>query len=216
MVSVLIVCQAETTRRITVDQVKSVIPRSVPSHVASVATIQAALNLLHGDEPVMFTHIVLRLTSDSAIHQALQSILAEPKHDRACIVVLVDQSQMKALSRIAPELDLEALGKQDRLKLVMKPAHTFKLAKIFDPFNENALATNDPKEAKRQEEKRVQKESYALFNKVLGHKGIRVLAVEDNKLQMDVSHAACASAINANTRLDPLQLPSQNMQPRSH
>ena len=39
-----------------------------------------------------------------------------------------------------------------RLQLLLKPAHAHKLAKIFDPFNENAKMIEDPKEAQRKEE----------------------------------------------------------------
>lgn len=187
MLSVLVVCPTEGTRRITCNRIQYVAPRSTPCNITSEASIEAALSLLLGEEPIFFTHVVIRITEDDVVARFLQQILASPRHAQICIVVVTDQGQESALKIINPELDFDALNKSDRVKMLLKPAHAHKLGKIFDPFSENAEKIEDVKEAKRKEEKRLQKESYTLFKRMLGGKGIRVIAVEDNKLQMNVS-----------------------------
>ena len=187
MLSVLVVCPPESTRRITCNRIQYVAPRSTPFNITSVDSVDDAMTVLLGEEPILFTHVVLRLTVDSVLASCLQKILASPRHSQVCIVIVTDQGQQEALKADLPNLDFEALNTSDRVKIVFKPAHAYKLAKVFDPFSENVKLIGDPKEAKRQEEKRLQKESYALFKQILGGKGIRVLAVEDNQLQMNVS-----------------------------
>ena len=187
LLSVLVVCPPESTRRITSDRIRYVAPRSTPCNITSVEAAGAALDLLLGDETILFTHIVLRLTENDIVAQCLRKVLASPRHTQACILVVTDLDQQEELKTSLPDLDYDALNKSDRVKMIFKPVHAYKLAKVFDPFNENAKLIEDPKEAKRKEEKRLQKESYALFKRVLGGKSIRVLAVEDNALQMNVS-----------------------------
>ena len=186
LLSVLVICPPESTRRITSNRIRYVAPKSTPCNITSVETAEAAMDLLLGEETILFTHVVLRLTEDDVVAQCMRKILASPRHNQACIVVVTDLSQQDELKANLPDLDFGALSKSDRVKIIFKPVHAYKLAKIFDPFNENAKLIEDPKEAKRKEEKRLQKESYALFKRVLGGKGIRVLAVEDNQLQMNV------------------------------
>ena len=186
MLSVLVVCPPEATRRITCNRIEYVAPRSTPCNITSEGSVDAAMNLLLGKEPIFFTHVVLRFTEDDVIKQCLKKILDSPRHSQLCIVVVTDQIQQDLLKAALPDLDFDALGRSDRIKMLLKPAHAYKLSKIFDPFNENAKMIGDPKEAKRKEEKRLQKEAYSLFKRILGGKGLRVLAVEDNKLQMHV------------------------------
>ena len=188
MLSVLVVCPPEATRRITCNRIQYVAPSSTPCNITSEESVEAAIALLFGEEPIFFTHIVLRFIEDSIVVRCLESILASPRHSQVCVVIITDQAQESAIKSSLADMDFDALGQSDRVKMVLKPAHPHKLGKIFDPFNENATMIEDPKEAKRKEEKRLQKESYTLFKRILGGKGIRVLAVEDNRLQMNVRY----------------------------
>jgi signal transduction histidine kinase/PAS domain-containing protein len=186
MLSILVICPPESTRRITCDRIQFVAPRTTPCNITSEGSVDAGLDLLLGEEPILFTHIILRLTSDPDTILCLEKIITSPRHLQACIVIITDQSQISAIKKGLPDFDFESLNHTDRVKMVLKPAHPHKLAKIFDPFNENTTLAEDPKEAKREEEKRLQREAYALFKRILGGKGIRVIAVEDNRLQMNV------------------------------
>ena len=186
MLSVLVFCPPEKTRQITCDRIQSVAPRSAPCNITSKATIDEMLSLLQGPDPVKFTHVVLRSTSDNDIERLLKQILPTALDAKTCVILITDQDQVKTLRRVAPTLDFDELNKMDRMKLLLKPAHSHKLAKIFDPFNENAVSVDVPKEVKRREQQEQQKRSWEMFGKVLGYKRNRVMAVEDNPVQMKV------------------------------
>ena len=195
MLSVLVICPPKDTRRITCNRIQYVAPKSTPCNITSEASVDAAMDLLLGEEPILFTHIVVRIVEDDVVASCLMKLLDSPRHAQACIVIITDQGQAGAIKASIPDVDFDALSRSDRVKMPFKPAHPHKLGKIFDPFNENATIIEDPKEAKRREEKRLQKESYALFQRILGGKGIRVLAVEDNRLQMNVSLSSCSCCL---------------------
>ena len=213
MLSILVICPAEQTRRVTCNQIKFVAPRSAPCNITSEARVDAAERLMHGDDPVTFTHVVFRVASDELLTRAVKQILDSSMHTQTCIVVLTDQAQVKSLTQSLADANLDDLNRRDRLKFILKPAHVYKLAKIFDPFNENAQNTADPKAAKRNEEKRLQKESYALFKNTLGNKGMRILAVEDNSVQMNVSHLTKRRQQLPLILIDFMQLPSKDLSP---
>ena len=205
------ICPPEGTRRITCERIQQTVPKSTPCNITPEESVEDGLGLLLGEEPILFTHIVLRFISDDVVIDCLQKILASRRHAQACIVIITDQSQITALKQSLPELDFELLNQSDRIKMLLKPAHPYKLAKIFDPFNENSTTAEDTKEAKRREEKRLQKEAYALFKRVLGGKGIKVIAVEDDKLQMNVRKTLRCSLFDLTLVVDSEQLSRQNM-----
>lgn len=187
MLSILVICPPRDTRRITCETIQSVVPRSAPCHIASQSTFGGAYELLFAEEPVLFTHIVIRTVTDVDAMKCVKKLLASSNHSKACIVVLTDQDQFISIKKGLPEVNFDVLNQADRVKKVLKPAHPSKLAKIFDPFNENRTVTDDPKENKRKAGERRTKEDFKLFKKAFGGKDIRVLAVEDDKMQMNVS-----------------------------
>ena len=187
MLSILVFCPLEKTRRITCDRIQAVAARSAPCNITLETAVDDTLRLFQGADPVHFTHVVLRSTSDHEISGLLKKIVPIAIHLSTCIVLITDQAQVNALKSSAPDLDFDELTKLDRIRLLLKPAHPHKLAKIFDPFNENALDVDVPKEVKRREQQEQQKKSWEMFGKVLGYKHKRVMAVEDNPVQMKVS-----------------------------
>ena len=186
MLSVLVFCPPEKTRRITCDRIQSVASKSAPCNITSKATVNDTLSLFEDADPVKFTHVVLRSTSDNEVECLVKKLLPILVPLQTCVVIITDQAQVNILKKRAPELDLDGLSKANRIRLILKPPHPHKLAKIFDPFNENTLSADAPKEVKRREQQEQQKRSWEMFGKVLGYKRNRVMAVEDNPVQMKV------------------------------
>ena len=203
MLSVLVVCPYDNTCRITTEQIQEVAPRSAACNIISRADSNVALNLMFGDDPVTFTHVVVRVTQDEVVQTFVRRMLDSTFHTNACLLIITDPNQVKALKAAEPDVDFDELSKTDRIKILLRPAHTSKLAKIFDPFNENAARVGDPKATKRLEENRLQREAYALFKRVMGGARFRIIAVEDNKLQMNVSVSGSIAYWLCSCLLDP-------------
>ncbi|MCJ1403096.1 hypothetical protein MMC11_006319 [Xylographa trunciseda] len=186
MLSILIVCPQKNTRRTTQEHIQRVLPKSIPAQVTSEGDVELSLNMIGGDDPVTFTHVILQLSSAAEVLTFMDQILDSSHHLRTCIVVVTDQAQRAAIVSGAPNYDYEKLSANDRLKFILKPAKPHKFAKIFDPGQENSQSTDDQTRAELKEKQLLQRTSYAMFKQVLGNKGIRALAVEDNNLNMEV------------------------------
>lgn len=186
MLSILIVCPQENTRRTTQDHIQRVLPKSIPSKVTAEGNVEASQTLISGADAVAFSHVVLQLSQSSEVLAFMDQILSSQPHAHTCIVIVTDQAQKAAITNGAPDLDYTQLAAEDRLRFVLKPARPHKFAKIFDPEQENAQSNDDKTREEAKEKQRIQKAAFKMFKEVLGNKGIRVLAVEDNKLNMEV------------------------------
>ena len=186
MLSILIVCPQENTRRTTQEHIQRILPKSIPAQVTSEGNVEASQKMISGEDPVTFTHIVLQLSQALQVLAFMNQILASISHPHTCIVVVTDQAQKSAITAGAPDFDYKQLTADNRLRFLLKPAKPYKFAKIFDPDQENSQNDDDGSRAELREKQLAQRTSYALFKNVLGGKGIRVLAVEDNHLNMEV------------------------------
>ena len=186
MYSILIVCPQENTRRTTQDHIQRVLPKSIPTQITTSGDVEACQKMIAGDEPVTFTHIVLQLSSAAQILAFMEQILNSTSHPRTCITIVTDQAQKVAVTAGSPGWDFDQLSAENRLRFLLKPARPYKFAKIFDPEQENALSNDDHTRAEARAKVGLQKEAFKLFKEVLGDKGLRVLAVEDNAVNMQV------------------------------
>ena len=192
MLSILIVCPQENTRRTTQEHIQRVLPKSVPAKVTAQGNVEASRKMITGDDPITFTHVVLQLSAAAEVLGFMDDILNSISHPHTSIVVVTDQAQKTAVTNGAPNYDYKQLCEDGRLRFLMKPARPHKFAKIFDPDQENAQSNDDRTREEAREKQRLQKAAFKHFKETLGDKGIRVLAVEDNNLNMDVSSTSPA------------------------
>ena len=213
MLSILIVCPQEHTRRTTQEHIQRVLPKSIPAQLTSEGNVELSQQFMGGDDPVTFTHVILQLSSAAEVLTFMAQILDSSHHVRTCIVVITDQAQRAAIMAGAPDYDYGKLSTNDRLKFILKPAKPHKFAKIFDPGQENAQSTDDQTRAELKEKQLLQRTSYAMFKQILGNKGIRALAVEDNNLNMEVSSSFLLLKYKGiiDLSLDTCQLSWQNL-----
>lgn len=188
MYSILIVCPQENTRRTTQDHIQQILPKSIPAHITSSNNVASSQEMITGEDPVTFTHVVLVLREPEQVTAFLDQILNSLSHPHTCVVVVTDQAQKQRITSGAPDYDYAQLEIDRRVRFLLKPAKPPKFALIFDPKGENALS-KDQSRATAREAIDVQRVAFATFKVVLGHKGIRVLAVEDNSVNMQVSHS---------------------------
>lgn len=188
--SILIVCPQEHTRRTTEAHIRQILPPSIPAQVATSEDIIASHNIISGEQPVVFTHIVLQLNDAVHVLAFIELILNSRSHSQTCMVIITDQAQQAAIMAGAPNFNYDQLVASQRLHFMLKPAKPPKFAKIFDPRQENALS-KDHVRANAVEVVDIQKQAFKKFEEILGNRGIRVLAVEDNKLNMKVCNTSC-------------------------
>ena len=193
MYSILIVCPQEHTRRTTEAHIKQILPESIPAQVTSSDDVVASQSALSGQERINFTHVVLQLNDATHVLGFMNLIFNSKLHAQTCIVVITDQSQQAAIMAEAPDFNYDQLMTSQRLHFLLKPAKPPKFAKIFDPKQENALS-KDHARANAEKSVGIQNKAFKKFEEILGNRGIRVLAVEDNKLNMKV----CVTEINTN------------------
>lgn len=188
MYSILIVCPQEHTRRTTEAHIKQILPQAVPVQVTASGDVIASHSALSGEERINFSHLVLQLNDAAHVLTFMNLIFNSKSHSQTCIVVITDQSQQAAIMAEAPAFNYDELVASRRLHFLLKPAKPPKFAKIFDPNQENALS-KDHARASAVEVVDIQKQAFKKFEEILGNRGIRVLAVEDNKLNMKVRAA---------------------------
>ena len=186
MYSILIVCPQENTRRTTQDHIQQILPKSIPAQITSSNDVAASQKMITGEDPITFTHVVLVLREPEEVTSFLDQILNSVSHPHTCVVIVTDQAQKQQIKSGAPDYDYTQLEVDRRVRFLLKPAKPPKFALIFDPNGENALS-KDQSKATAREAIDVQRVAFATFKEGLGHKGIRVLAVEDNSVNMQVS-----------------------------
>lgn len=183
--SILIVCPQENTRRTTEAHIKQILPQSIPAQVTTSDDVIASHSIISGEEPIKFTHVVLQLNDATHVLAFMDLIFRSKSHSHTSIVLITDQAQQGIVMAETTTLNYDQLIASRRLHFVLKPAKPPKFAKIFDPKQENALS-KDHARANAAEAVDITKEAFRRFEEILGNRGIKVLAVEDNKLNMKV------------------------------
>lgn len=183
--SILIVCPQENTRRTTEAHIKQILPQSIPAQVTTSNDVIASHSIISGEEPIKFTHVVLQLNDATHVLAFMDLIFHSKSHSHTSIVLITDQAQQGIIMAETSTFDYNQLVASRRLHFVLKPAKPPKFAKIFDPKQENALS-KDHARANAAEAVDITKQAFRRFEEILGNRGIRVLAVEDNKLNMKV------------------------------
>jgi hypothetical protein len=165
-----------------------------------------------------FTHVVLQAPSTAEVLKFMETILASGQHPNTCIIAIVDNAQRRGITAGGPQFDYKQLQEDGRLEFMMKPCKPQKFLKVFDPANVTSVWLDDPIRAQQKENIRTQREAYVVFKRVLGDKGIRVLAVEDNLLQMQVYSAVCFLNLQEQILIDsdPVQFPREDLPSRDN
>lgn len=214
--SILIVCPQEHTRRTTEAHIQQILPKSIPAQLSTSGDIVASNIMMSGEQPINFTHVVLQLNDTNHILTFMDLIFNSKKFPQTCIVIITDQAQQASIMGGAPDFNYDLLRTSRRLHFLLKPSKPPKFAKIFDPRQESDLS-KDHSHANRVENVGIQKQAFKKFSDTLGNRGIRVLAVEDNKLNMKV---CCEEKYRIDgfklTFVDADPFPSQYVRPGSH
>jgi signal transduction histidine kinase len=186
MYSILVVCPLIHSREATIRHIKNTLPSGIPHQVTGQENLLEAQRMIGGDDPVLFTHVVLVLHDTVQVVAIMDQILHSLVHGNTSIVVVSDPAQKKELVKEAPEYDYEQLLTDRRLQFIYRPLKPSKFAVIFDPQKERESST-DRNQDTAQQVVFNQKLVFEELKRRLGDKGHRVLLVEDNHINQTVS-----------------------------
>ncbi|EAT89406.2 hypothetical protein SNOG_02675 [Parastagonospora nodorum SN15] len=159
--------------------------RTPTKTVAGQASIIEAQKMIGGDNPVLFTHVVLVLHDTAEVHAIMDQVFSSINYGNTSVVVVSDPSQKKELIKEAPVYDYEQLHIDRRLQFIYRPLKPSKFAVIFDPQKERESST-DRNQDSAQQVVVSQKLVFEELKRRVGGKGHKVLLVEDNKINQTV------------------------------
>ncbi|KAF2687997.1 hypothetical protein K458DRAFT_173933 [Lentithecium fluviatile CBS 122367] len=205
MYSILVVCPLVHSREATIRHIKNTLPSGIPHQVTGQQNLMEAQRMIGGDDPVLFTHVVLVLHDTVEVVAIMDQILNSIVHGNTSIVVVSDPAQKKELVKEAPAYDYEQLVTDRRLQFIYRPLKPSKFAVIFDPQKERESST-DRNQDTAQQVVFNQKLVFEELKRRLGDKGHKVLLVEDNHINQTVVLKFLAKiSIETETVLDGVQ-----------
>jgi signal transduction histidine kinase len=186
MYSILVVCPLVHSREATIRHIKNTLPQGIPHQVTGQPNLIEAQRMIGGDDPVLFTHVVLVLHDTVEVIAIMDQILSSIVHEKTNIVIVSDPAQKKELIKGAPAYDYDQLTLDRRLQFIYRPLKPSKFAVIFDPQKQRESST-DRNQDSAQQVVVSQKLVFEELKRRLGDKGHKVLLVEDNKINQTVS-----------------------------
>lgn len=186
MYSILVVCPLKHSREATVHHLDMTLPKTIPHQITSRESLVECQKMMGGDDPVIFSHVVLVLQSVPEIIAFMDQILSSLPHSSTQLILITDLAQRRSIMEQGPRDNYEQLAKEQRLRFIFKPLKPSKFAVIFDPRKEREMST-DRNQDSAQQVAVSQKQVYEEMTRRLKDKGKRVLLVEDNRVNQMVS-----------------------------
>lgn len=183
--SILIVCPQRHSRDATVQHIEMTLSKDIPHQITAIGTIDEAHDLIGGDDSVSFSHIVINLGSAEAIISLMDEITQHQRMDKTIILILSDSVQRQAVLKVAAGTKYERLLSDNAVTFIYKPVKPSRFAVIFDPDRVRDLST-DLNRSSAQQMLENQKASSQELLRRMGNRGLRVLVVEDNKINQKV------------------------------
>lgn len=156
------------------------------SQVTARRAISEANDLIAGGETLNFTHVVINV-KDTEVVMALIKLILANQSPTTNIVVVCDVTQKKLVIEHGLKLDYKTLTQSRRLQFLQRPAKPSRLAAVFDPDRERELST-DVNQSTNQQFAAQQKQVLDSMADRLGDRGLKVLLVEDNKVNQKVCY----------------------------
>jgi nitrogen-specific signal transduction histidine kinase/PAS domain-containing protein len=185
MYSILVICPQTHSREATTKHIEQTLPKGVPYQITPLASVIESQKMIGGDDPVIFTHIVLNLSFPEEIIALMDQIFGSASLPQTSVVILSDPVQRQVVMKLATDYDYDQLAKDNRLTFIYKPVKPSRFAIIFDPDKERDLST-DRNRSSAQQQVANQRQNYLDVEARLGNKGHKVLLVEDNHVNRKV------------------------------
>ncbi|KAB5582759.1 hypothetical protein GE09DRAFT_947500 [Coniochaeta sp. 2T2.1] len=185
MYSILVISPQTHSREATTRHIEMTLPKDVAHQITALATVEEAQKLIGGEDPVIFTHIVVNLPTPEEIISLMDQIRNSTMVGKATILILSDSVQRQAVLKQVAGTEYEPLLSEKAVTYIYKPVKPSRLAVIFDPAKERDLSI-DRNRSTAQRIVENQKQSYLEAEKRMGNRGYKVLLVEDNPVNQKV------------------------------
>ena len=183
--SILILCPQHNSRAATKAHIEMTLPKDVPHQLTALSTVAEAQRLIAGEDAIKFTHIVINLPSAEATMDLMMKIHRNQTSNKTQILVLLDSVQRQSIVKLAASSKNESVINDSAVTVIYKPVKPSRFAVIFDPEKVQDLSV-DRNRSTAQQMVASQKASYQQIAELMGHKGYKVLVVEDNPVNQKV------------------------------
>lgn len=185
MYSILVICPQTLSREATTKHIEMTLPKDIPHQITALGSVEEAKALIGGEDPVVFTHVVVNLPSPGEIISLMDEIMHSTMVDQATIVILSDSVQRQAVLKQVVGTKHQDVLSEDKVTYIYKPVKPSRFAVIFDPAGERDYSI-DRNRSTAQRLVEDQKASYQEMEKKMGNRGYKVLLVEDNPVNQKV------------------------------
>lgn len=182
---ILIVSPLTWTRLATEKHLRIILPNDVAASITAVDNIVSDPSPITEKGSTKFTHIVLVLHGLDEIMNSLRKVLTMRFTSPPIVVIITNASQKRDIVTRGADLDLDRHTKAERVLFVFKPVKPSKLSAIFDPQSLRQSSV-DHNKTNAQQVAETQKQLFAEMSLKLGNRGVKVLLVEDNKINQIV------------------------------
>ncbi|KAK4613669.1 Peroxide stress-activated histidine kinase mak1 [Fulvia fulva] len=204
MFSILVIAPWKYSREATVRHIDMTLPKNIPHQITARESFADCQDMLGGEEPVIFTHIVVVLQDVNQILGLMRQIFSSPTSSTA-MVLITDLAQRRKIMEQAPDYNYDQLVNDRRLRFVFKPLKPSRFGLIFDPQKEREMSLDRNQDSAQQVAVN-QKQVFEELTKRLGNRANRVLLVEDNRVnQMVILKFLAKVSIKVDTVMDGVQ-----------
>ncbi|KAI9884560.1 MAG: hypothetical protein M1823_003655 [Watsoniomyces obsoletus] len=185
MYSILVVCPQPYALLAITNHIERSLPETVPHQVTSRDSVLESQRMLGGDDPVIFSHIVLNVAGADEAIAVIDQVFGSTPHLQTSLVVVTDAKRRHEIKRQAQARGLSSVDQEWRVQFLHKPIKPSRIGEIFDPHNERQNSTDRIRRTAEQLTDR-RRQVFAEMEKNMGHRGHRVLLVEDNPTNQKV------------------------------
>lgn len=178
--SIVILCPLEHTRNAAKQHIEQVVPYEITFTITVFPDVDEWRDAQSGSS-TQCTHLVLNLPTAEEILDAIQYVESDMANSPTLVIVSDPYQKRQIHSRIS---EFAASGKQ--VFVVNKPAKPSAFSVIFDPERKRELSRDHRQDQEREASNNFKTVS-KLVKEVLGNKGYRILLVEDDETNRNVS-----------------------------
>ena len=180
--SIVILCPLDYTRRATKQHIEQVVPHEIPFTITTLPDLDEWKDKKQSGSSAQCTHLVLNLPATDEILEVIQHVSETDASTAPVVVIISDLYQKRQISTRVKEL--AASGK--KVFIVPKPVKPSAFSTIFDPDSKRELSKDRNQDMAREINNNFKTVS-KMVKEVLGNKGYRILLVEDDETNRDVS-----------------------------
>lgn len=180
--SIVILCPLEHTRSAAKQHIEQVVPHEIPFTITAFPDVDEWRDAQSGPS-TQCTHLILNLPSADEITDVIQYVESDVANAPVLVIVSDPYQKRQIHSRVS---EFAATGKQ--VFVVNKPAKPSAFSVIFDPEKKRELS-RDHREDQEREASNNFKTVSKMVKEVLGNKGYRILLVEDDETNRNVSRS---------------------------